>query len=39
MASCPLTSREGPYLLTCCLTAGHEGDCMCDNITRDDQED
>lgn len=27
MALCPLTAREGPYLLTCCLPAGHDGCC------------
>ena len=30
---CPLTAREGPYLLTCCLPAGHDGCCWCNNIT------
>lgn len=39
MNPCPLTSREGPYLLTCCLPSGHGGDCWCNNITRIDQED
>lgn len=40
MPSCPLTSREGPYLLTCCLEAGHEGCCWCkDIIDLRDQED
>ena len=31
-APCPLTAREGPYLLTCCLPAGHHGNCWCNNI-------
>jgi len=29
MDPCPLAAREGPYLLTCCLPAGHDGDCWC----------
>ena len=29
---CPVTAREGPYLLTCCLPAGHPGCCWCNNI-------
>ena len=29
MAPCPLVTREGPYLLTCCLPAGHDGCCWC----------
>lgn len=32
MTLCPLTAREGPYLLTCCLPAGHEGCCWCADI-------
>lgn len=36
-APCPVTAREGRYLLTCCLPAGHDGDCWCNNI-RDTQE-
>lgn len=36
---CPLTAREGPYLLACCLPAGHGGDCWCNNIQTIDQED
>ncbi len=35
---CPLTAREGPYLLTCCLPAGHQGCCWCNNIQTIDQE-
>lgn len=34
---CPLTAHEGTYLLTCCLPAGHNGDCWCNNITHVDQ--
>ena len=30
---CPLTAREGPYLLTCGLPAGHTGCCWCRDIT------
>ena len=39
MAPCPLTARDGPYLLTCCLPAGHEGCYWCNNIQTIDQED
>ena len=38
MDPCPLAAREGPYLLTCCLPAGHEGCCWCNNIQTVDQE-
>lgn len=36
---CPLTAREDPYLLTCCLPAGHTGMCMCNNIIQIDEEE
>lgn len=39
MTTCPLTAREGPYLLTCCLPAGHHGCCWCADITTIEQED
>ncbi len=29
---CPLTAREGPYLLTCILEAGHAGMCLADAV-------
>lgn len=32
MTLCSLTSREGPWLLTCCLPAGHDGDCWCTDV-------
>ena len=32
---CPLTDREGPYILRCILTAGHAGLCIADTIERE----
>ena len=29
---CPLTDREGPYLLRCTLHTGHDGLCIADTI-------
>ena len=31
-APCPVTERVGPYLLTCVMPAGHDGEHWCAEV-------
>ena len=32
MTPCPVTERVGPYLLTCAMTPGHDGEHWCADL-------